>query len=162
MKAYIEALSRDPSGALINKALEEANRVFKDPGVRPNAKKVLVIITDRRSGVSLDDIRTAAKPLSDGGIDVIPVAIGNEVRKNELEPCTTDEENVIAVPTTESPQSLADKIMEKSLKRMFLLVFICSIYSSTNCSGASLYLFCLLSLAHNRVSQLLLGPRQRY
>ena len=98
--------------------------MFQSPGVRPNAKKVLVIITDRRSGVSEDGIRTAAKPLSERGIDVIPVAIGNEVSKDELEPSTSNEENVIAVPTTESPESLAEKIMEKALKRKFFYHYI--------------------------------------
>jgi hypothetical protein len=123
LKVFIDALPRDSSGALINKALEEATKVFQRAGVRPNAKKVLVVITDRRSGVSKGDIQIAAKPLSNAGIEVIPVAIGNEVSKDEIGAATDDKDNVIGVPTTETPESLAKKIMEKGLKRK-ILVFL--------------------------------------
>lgn len=76
-----------------------------------------MVITDRRSGVRPEDIRFVAEPLSKAGVKVIPVAIGNEVDKGELESATDDQGNVIGVPSNEPPMSLADKIIEKALKR---------------------------------------------
>lgn len=44
MRTHLDSLPRDSSGALINVALEEAGRVFKGRGVRPNAKKVEALL----------------------------------------------------------------------------------------------------------------------
>jgi hypothetical protein len=50
LKAYIDALPRYTGGVAVNLALEHADRLFKSSKARPQAKKVLVVMTDNASG----------------------------------------------------------------------------------------------------------------
>jgi hypothetical protein len=57
LKRRIEAAPREQGGAALDRALEEAKKIFEGRGGRANAKKILVVITDVDSGVSKNDIR---------------------------------------------------------------------------------------------------------
>lgn len=61
----------------------------------------------------MEDVQTAAKPLEDVGIAVIPVAIGDDADVRELGNLTPDKENVIQPPDGTTPDELAKMIMEK-------------------------------------------------
>ena len=62
----------------------------------------------------MEDVKKAAKPLEDAGIAVIPVAIGDDADKGELENLTPDnKENVIEPPDGTQPDEVAKMIMEK-------------------------------------------------
>ena len=45
---------------------------------RPNASRVLVVITDKTSDSTEDDVQVAAKKLKDDGVRVIAIALGDE------------------------------------------------------------------------------------
>ena len=75
--------------------------------------QVLVVITDNKSGSTVEDVQTAAKPLEDNGIAVIPVAIGDDADVGELGNLTPDKENAIQPPDGTKPDELAKMIMEK-------------------------------------------------
>ena len=47
LKDFVSALPRREGGPSLDEALQEGRRLFLSPFVRPNAKKVLVVITDR-------------------------------------------------------------------------------------------------------------------
>ena len=72
-----------------------------------------MVITDTKSGSSAGDVKTAAKPLEEAGIAVIPVAIGVEADVKELENLTPDKKNVIQPSDGTSANELAKMIMEK-------------------------------------------------
>ena len=76
-------------------------------------RQVLVVITDRKSGSSASDVKTAAKPLEEVGIAVIPVAIGVESDVKELENLTPDKTNIIEPSAGTSAKELANMIMKK-------------------------------------------------
>jgi len=80
---------------------------------------VLVVITDKGSGLSPSDIEKAAEPLHDKGIKVVPVAVGNEADPSELEN-TNRERFVIEAPKDEDPQTLGQQIMEHVVRRKSL------------------------------------------
>ncbi len=73
----------------------------------------MVVITDRKSGSSAADVKTAAKPLEESGIAVIPVAVGVEADVKELENLTPDKNNIIQPSDGTSANELAKMIMEK-------------------------------------------------
>ena len=73
----------------------------------------MVVITDNKSGSSAADVKTAAKPLEEAGIAVIPVAIGVEADVKELENLTPDKQNIMQPSEGTSANELAKKIMEK-------------------------------------------------
>lgn len=49
-KSFIDSLPRYFGGRGVDKALVQADQLFKGAAVRPNAKKVLVVMTDNASG----------------------------------------------------------------------------------------------------------------
>lgn len=113
---FVQGLPRRRGGPDVISALEEAKTVFESASARTNAWKVLVVITDKRSGSSLTDIIKAAEPLDEKGIKVLPVAVGGEADPPELEG-TNPERFVIVVPRTEDPKTLGKQIMEHVFRR---------------------------------------------
>lgn len=112
LKNVIQALLPVTGGSNLTVALAAAKQAFEDSGVRKDATHVLVIITDKASGASGDDIEKSATPLQESGIVVIPVGIGNQVNSQELEG-TTDKDTVITVGTDEDPRNLMEMILAK-------------------------------------------------
>ena len=94
-------------------ALEEATKAFKGPGVRANATKVLVVMTDMKGDSAEEEIEAAADPLKQMKVKVIAVAIGANVDTNELVNVTGDNNNVITAPVNEDKDSLTKALMRK-------------------------------------------------
>lgn len=81
--------------------------------------QVLVVITDKGSGLNPTDIEAASEPLHNKGIKVVPVAVGSEADPSELE-LTNPERFVIEAPRNEDPQKLGQQIMEHVIRRKWL------------------------------------------
>ena len=81
--------------------------------------QVLVVITDKGSGLNPTDIEAASEALHNKGIKVVPVAVGNEADSSELE-LTSPERFVIEAPRNEDPQKLGQQIMEHVIRRKWL------------------------------------------
>lgn len=113
LKTSIEALPLSTGGSSLTEALAAAKNAFQDSGVRKDSTHVLVVITDKRSGESEDDIEKAAKPLEESGIVVVPVGIGGQVNDKELVVITSNKDNVILVDEDEDPDNLMEMIMAK-------------------------------------------------
>ena len=120
LKTLIEISVKEPSGAALDKALEEAKKLFTGAGVRGDARKVLVVITDKASGRSPSDIRDAAGELEDEQVHTVGVCIGEEADKGELELiarlssfCVKDKDL--------SVEDLSVAIVEAALKGRFAL-----------------------------------------
>lgn len=115
LKRLVSALPASRGGSSTDKALEKAKQVYEGFGVRPDAEKILVVITDKNSGLTPSEIEVAAKPLENKGVHVIPVAIGSEVNPEKLGDVSSYYK-VIAAPEDEDPDMLAKEIMKRALK----------------------------------------------
>lgn len=118
-EALQKALERasQPSGDPdLQRALEEAKMMFKQAPSRPGAKKVLVVIMDKKSFSEPDEVEQAAKPLEDDNIKVVPVAVGPEASLPELEKTTTNKKFMVTAGKDEDPDRLGEEIMRKALK----------------------------------------------
>lgn len=111
LEAYIRALSPISGGPAIDKALEKALESFKESVSRPNAKKVLVVITDNESGLQAVDIVATVKPLEERNVRVIAVAVGDGADQQELESIASDNRDVLNVPTSVESNTLSKDIM---------------------------------------------------
>ena len=109
----LESLSAVAGTPDLDLALAEAKKAFEAPGARPNAKKIVVIIVDNKSGSSEEDVLKSAISLEGSEVKVIPVGIGSQVNREELEKTTPYKNNIVEVPTKENPDSLGKKIMDK-------------------------------------------------
>lgn len=82
------------------------------PG-RLKAEKVLVIITDVKSGSSLIKVKLTTESLDKEDIRVFAVSLGNEGDSAELETATGSEKNVINASSTDNPGRIREEIMDK-------------------------------------------------
>ena len=113
LKQQIDTMVPSVGDPDVKKALEEAKNLFGIAPERPKAKKVLVILTDKKSVNVLSALKMAAKPLEENKIKIVPVAIGNEASKKELLSLTTNEGYLVKSSSEDRPNHLAQKIMEK-------------------------------------------------
>ena len=98
-------------GSAFDKALEAATEMFTEAGDRQDADRVLVVMTDKSSGLDEDIVVGATKPLEQMAVKIIPVAVGNEVKPKEFEKVTT-KGNIITTKKDEDPEDLSEEIME--------------------------------------------------
>ena len=82
---------------------------------------MLVIITDKSSDKSPQDIRAAVKSLETNGIRVIAVAVGTEVDSDKEREIPTDGE-VIETDNKKDPGSVGQKIADKIAKGEVVLI----------------------------------------
>ena len=80
---------------------------------RPNADKVLVVITDVKSGSSPREIKLAAEYLDNKDIRVFAVSIGSEADSAELAIASGSKKNVINSSNTDEPGRIREHIMDK-------------------------------------------------
>ena len=97
----------------LDRALKEARRVFKSSG-RPDARKVVVVISDRGSDSSYGDVKAEADRLREDDITLISVVIGKDADPKELEEFTPHE--VTEATTDGDPKALGEKIIILVLK----------------------------------------------
>lgn len=114
LKSLVDSVQKS-AGALLDGALAEAKNFFETQG-RPSAKKVLVIIADKKSSSSLNDVENQAKFLEEDDIKVIPVALGSDSDIPELTVTTPNKENLVDVDEGDDPDETAEIIMLKIVK----------------------------------------------
>jgi len=115
LRDYIQKLSKQTSDPQIDKALQEALKIFQGPNARPGAKQVLIVLTDKKSKSSEEVIKTSARLLEDKDIRVIPVAVGSEADPEELRSITPYKRDVIKAKKDKEPWRLAREIIIKIL-----------------------------------------------
>ena len=102
--------------------------MFKQATPRPGAKKVLIVIMDKKSASDASDVKEAAKPLEDVNVKVVPVAVGSEVSLSELEKTTTNKKFIVIVGNDEDPERLGEEIIRKALKsECFVFLKACNL-----------------------------------
>ena len=114
VKDVIESItSRSGSSSRLDLALEEAKKLFaRGSGSRPQAKKVVVIYTDKEP---TGDARGAAaervgKEMEDGGIQIVVVLLNMTSVPETYEDVTPNRESVIPTHSEENPKKVVDKI----------------------------------------------------
>ena len=116
LKNMIGLLSGPNELPALGEALKKGKELFDNAEERPNARKVLVVITDKKSTSRLDDLKGSAKLLEEDGIKVIPVAIGDEVDHAELKETTPEKTNIVNASTGVDVMDLKNRIMNKVFK----------------------------------------------
>ena len=116
LKTIVSLLSVPKQLPNLDEALKEGKELFDNAKQRPNARKVLVVIADKKSTSKLSDLKDSAKLLEEDGIKVIPVAIGDEVGHSELEAMTPEKTNLVNVSTDVDLMDLKNRIMNKVFK----------------------------------------------
>lgn len=117
LRSAIDAQPAISGGPYLEDALQEAFDVFNETEGRPDAKKVLVVMTDENSGADSNSLSTAVKPVEDLGVLVLSVGVGNAVGGSELSVISPNPLDVISPALGASPSGLANDIMERILRK---------------------------------------------
>ena len=120
LRKFINSVPRSRGRPDFAKALREAKNLFDDSG-RPEAKKVLILITDAKSSNSMEDIKTASVSLEASVIRVISIAVGDESDSEELEAITPLNKDLLVSDEDELSPQLAKKIMNRLVKGSLLI-----------------------------------------
>ena len=97
---------------------------FYSTDLRPDATKVLVVIIDKKSDNTIEEVREAAVLLENYNIRVIPVALGREAGIQELTNITLDKNDLVKTDNKGDPEKTAEEIIMKASK------FSLSVYNS--------------------------------
>ena len=111
------SILKNRRGAALDEVLREATKLFNDAAeVRPDAKKVLVVIADKKSDSRGEDLKKEVMKMQPDDIKVIAVALGEESDKDELDILTPKQGEVIKANSTDGAKKTADEIMNKALE----------------------------------------------
>lgn len=121
LKAAIDAQLPLAGGPVLVNALEETRRIFNETKARPNARKVLVVMTDENSGADEKTLATAVRPLEDDNILVISVVTGAANRSESLV-ISPNPLDVISTDDNQDPIGLSRRIMDRILRESSSLV----------------------------------------
>ena len=122
LKQYISSVTLATVGSSLEKGLAQGEQLFASGGARPNARKVLVVFTDKKSNGNEQMAQAEAKELRDQGIKVIAVALGSESDVAELKDVATDGRHVIRAKKTDDSDKLAVEVMELAFKGTVLSI----------------------------------------
>lgn len=117
LKVAIDRVTIPFGGVDLAKALETGQQLF-DPsqGARANARKILVLITDRESDSSIKDVKEKSKELEREYIRVIPVSLGGPDNDKELNETTPVKTDLIPGNKTDSSSKISREIIKRTDK----------------------------------------------
>lgn len=124
MKVFVTGITNTRQGSALDKALKKAKDQFDQDG-RAHAKKILVVVTDKKSDSSAESVKMAAKSLEKSGIKVIPIAIGTEADVSELKKITTNKKNLIDARKPTDANSIAERIVLHALQGLIIFRIKC-------------------------------------
>ena len=98
----------------LQSGLEKVQKLFENEG-RPKARKILVIFSDGKIPISVEDIETSKKPLEEKGVKIISVTVGDNVDEDKLNALASKNETIQHRDENERDDT-ADKIRQEILK----------------------------------------------
>lgn len=106
-------------GGLPN-ALVETKSLFSSASARVNAKRAVVIIQDKPTGLTVTQLQDITRPLVDEGVVVVGVGNANSVPLSDERALTIINEDAMIVYQNETAGSLSDRIVRRILKGKWL------------------------------------------
>lgn len=106
-------------GSSLDKALQLAANNYNSSNVRSFAIKFVVIITDKRTGLTEAVLRDSFIVLQNAGVRVIPVGIGTEVNDLELKYITAYGDQILMTSSNMSFVSNGEEIMNRIVRSKF-------------------------------------------
>ena len=117
----LESVGRASGSALAAKN-QKAQEIFGKYS-RPGVRKVLVVITDKKTDSDENELREKASFLEQAQIKVIPVGLGSETDGTELKTLTPRKKDVITKPDTSPSKILVNVILTKVIEGNFSCIY---------------------------------------
>ena len=117
----VSSASNIPGGSALDKALLRAKQIFTDDhAVRPDARQILVVMTDDESSGDQEVAKGVAQDLIDNHVVIITAAVGSEVDHNELETLTPTDGDSMNTTSDEDPETTGEEIIRLITEGTFL------------------------------------------
>ena len=116
LQSRLALYPRERGSPDLTKALKEVNNLFENSEARSGVPKVLVILTDKGSGIPDVDLLKALSPLKEKDVRVIPVALGEKVEEEEMETIADTKDDAIKKPISVGAKELSNAIVKKILE----------------------------------------------
>ena len=127
LKQAIQGIIRPQENGNLKKLLTEAKGLFTRSSARPWAKKVLLVVMDKKSTSKLQEVKDEANLLKEDGVKIVAVALGKSFDSDELESVTSNRGYLIKAPKNRKAETLANLFMDAILKGKVLIQFLCEI-----------------------------------
>lgn len=114
LKGLVDLASLESGPPNLKNVIGKTKDIFVGGGLRPNATKTLVIITDKKSSSNPSDLSSLVKQMDDKDVRIITVSIGNEADPNELQSVSTNNNDLIKGKSTDNPKNLAKQIIDRA------------------------------------------------
>ena len=112
----------------LEQALEEAKRIFELREVRPNARRILVVIMDDATVSSREELNKVVHSLVKNSVFIVGVGIGSSVNATDLLIITRQEQHILIVKTNKVGDELAEEIMRvidpRVARKFFSFLFL--------------------------------------
>ena len=95
----------------LEQALEEAKRIFELREVRPNARRILVVIMDNAIVSRREELSEVVHALVKNSVFIVGVGIGSSVNSTDLLTITREEQHTLIVKTNKAADELGGEIM---------------------------------------------------
>ena len=106
----------------LKKALEMSVQMFdRFAPVRPNAKKFLVVIMDKGSVNTPDELKGVTMAMEKVPIKVISIIVPPDADEKELKRIVPNKFNVLKKDSSDDPKSLGEKIIDKVVEGTLIL-----------------------------------------
>ncbi|XP_046848822.1 collagen alpha-3(VI) chain-like isoform X2 [Xenia sp. Carnegie-2017] len=105
LAASVADLQRSGEGKCLDKALEQAVEVFHQKA-RAGSNRVLIVLTNAKSSARTQDLKKHSQSLTDAGVKVQVVAIGNDINEDELVQITSNEIPLLRIQPYEDPHTV--------------------------------------------------------
>ena len=126
----------------LEQALEEAKRIFDLREVRPNARRILVVIMDNAIVSSREELSKVVHALVKNSVFIVGVGIGSSVNSTDLLIITREEQHTLIVKTNKAADELGGEIMRviepRVARKLFSFFFPETAYLFYKTKGRSL------------------------
>lgn len=114
LKEMIDMIPKESGRPALVEALKVVENMFQASAAeRPDAKKVLVVLTDMKSVNSEEELEKASLPLTNLHVRIIALPIGDMADSMELQEITASVKDVIAVNKSDNPSQTTEELMER-------------------------------------------------
>ena len=108
----VTRLKSNNGGPNLAQGLEEAKRIFSLKQVRPNARRILVVIMDDASVNRREELAPVVHALVGNTVFIAAVGIGPSVNPTDLNILTREERHTLQVGINKAPGELREEIMK--------------------------------------------------
>ena len=110
LKRHVNLVRRSGDATGLDHALEVAVQMFENQS-RTNSRRVLILFTNGRSGSQAEELQRQSNKLNAIHVDVILVAIGDNVDDDELQYVSSGGHPIINIAPEQNPRAVVYSIV---------------------------------------------------